>query len=185
VRHRSPNAGRQKGCIPWNKGLVGDDRCKHSDDYKQSRVGKSSGRGATPEREAERIRKITDSALRRNGGYRVGSGRGKKGWYKGFFCDSSYELAYIVFCLDHQIRIQRNTQKRQYVWEGKQRNYIPDFVVDGQIIEIKGFKSPQWEAKLKYNPDVVVLYERDLRLVFDYVAMKYGKDFVKLYEQGA
>ena len=29
------------------------------------------------------------------------TGKGKKGWYKGFFCSSTYELAYVIFCLDH------------------------------------------------------------------------------------
>lgn len=33
---------------------------------------------------------------RKLGGLRVGSGRGKKGWYKGIHCDSSWELAFVV-----------------------------------------------------------------------------------------
>lgn len=181
-RTRSHRTGVKPGNIPWNKGLSGDPRCKRSDEYKMSRRGKSPGRGSTPEKERERIRKITISAKLKNGGYRSGSGRGKKGWYKGFFCDSSYELAYVIFCIEHNINIVRSTIKRLYTWEGKLRVYLPDFEVNGSIVEIKGYRTPQWEAKMLANPDIVVLYESDLRHVFEYVVNKYGKNFTELYE---
>ena len=29
-----------------------------------------------------------------------GCGRGKAGWYKGFYLNSVYELAYLIYCLD-------------------------------------------------------------------------------------
>ena len=50
------------------------------------------------------------------------------------------------------------------------------------MTEVKGFKTEQWLAKLKANPDVKVLYEQDLEPVLAYVKNKYGKDFVSLYE---
>jgi hypothetical protein len=180
-RKKSPNAHRAKGSIPWNKGLVGDDRCKHSEETKRKLKG-SAGIASTPEKEIERRKKISEKAKSNNGGYRQGSGRGKKGWYRGFFCDSSYELAYVIYCLDHKIDIKRNTEKRTYMWEGSLKNYIPDFIVDGRFVEIKGFKSEQWLAKLHANPDIEVLYCDDLKEVFDYVIEKYGKDFVNMYE---
>lgn len=119
---------------------------------------------------------------RKLGGYIVGSGRGKKGWYRNFFCDSSWELAYVIYCLDHFIEIKRNTEKRQYIWNGKIKNYIPDFIVNNQLIEIKGYKTEQWFAKRNANPDVIVLYEKDLKPILEYVNKKYGKDYIKLYE---
>lgn len=180
-KKNSPNAHRTKGSIPWNKGLVGDDRCKHSEETKEKLKG-SAGIAKTPEKEIERRKKISEKAKANNGGYRMGSGRGKKGWYKGFFCDSSWELAYVIFCLEHNIHIRRNTEKRQYEWNGKTRNYIPDFVVDGGLVEIKGYVTEEWLAKLDANPDVTVLYGSDLKEVFDYVNEKYGKDFVNMYE---
>jgi len=117
-----------------------------------------------------------------NGGYRQGSGRGRKGRYKGFYCDSSWELAYVIYCLDHNIDIKRNTEKRKYTWNDIERNYIPDFIVNNVLTEIKGYRSDQWDAKLKANPDVTVLYEKDLKHIFEYVNMKYGKNFIDLYE---
>lgn len=183
---RPLNAGLKKGSIPWNKGLIGDIRCKKSEEEKLSRKGKSSGKCNDPDKELIRIEKIRAKALIthvKNGGYRQGSGRGKKGWYKGFFCDSSWELAYVVYCLEHNIDIKRNTAQRKYIWEGKTKNYIPDFIVDGTITEIKGYKSEQWIAKLEANPDITVLYQRDMESILTYVCEKYGKDFIKLYEQ--
>jgi len=37
------------------------------------------------------------------GGKRIGSGRGKSGWYKGYWCDSSWELAYVIYNIDHDV----------------------------------------------------------------------------------
>jgi hypothetical protein len=67
----------------------------------------------TPHTEQSKQRLSEVAKERKLGGYVKGSGRGKKGWYKGFFCDSSYELAYLIYCLDHQINIKRNTEKRK------------------------------------------------------------------------
>ena len=38
------------------------------------------------------------------GGKRHGSGRGKKGWYKGYYCDSTWELAWVIYQLDHGVK---------------------------------------------------------------------------------
>lgn len=182
TRIKSINAHARKGKVPWNKGLAGDERCKHTDETKLRLKQTSTGTALTPELEKERRAKISKQAKLKNGGYRQGSGRGKKGWYKEFFCDSSYELAYVIYCIDHNISIQRNKQKLEYVWNGKRRNYIPDFIVNERLVEIKGYKSEQWLAKINSNPHVLVLYEADLKTIFDYVISKYGKDFIKMYE---
>ena len=187
-RPKSPNAHAKKGKIPWNKGIT-----KH-DDKRLAMCGEklslryqngeliATGRASTPEKELLRIEKITTKAKLNNGGYRQGSGRGKKGWYKGFFCDSSWELAYVIYCLEHNIDIKRNTEKRTYTYKDRIKNYIPDFIVEGEIIEIKGYKSEEWLAKLSANPDVKVLYEKDLQPILDYVIMRYSKKFIELYE---
>ncbi len=78
--------------------------------------------------------------------------------------------------------IKRNTEKRKYIWNGVVKNYIPDFIVEGSLTEVKGYKTEQWLAKLEANPDVKVLYEKDLEPVLTYVKRKYGKDFICLYE---
>lgn len=144
--------------------------------------GKITGKAKTLEKENIRKNKLSVT-MKKYGGYRQGSGRGKKGWYKGFFCDSSWELAYVIYCLDNNIPIERNTKKLMYVFDGKEKTYIPDFLVNNRLTEIKGYNSPQWKAKLKYNPDVVVLYENDMIPIIEYVTLAYGKDYIKLYEE--
>jgi len=142
-----------------------------------------SGKASTPEKEKIRSDKLSIIAKKNKlGGYVHGSGRGKNGWYKGFFCDSSWELAYVIYCLEHNVSITRNTVRRQYYWDGKIRDYIPDFVVSGTVIEIKGYKTSQWLAKMEANPDIEVLYEKDLQPILKYVKLKYGKNFIDLYE---
>ena len=116
------------------------------------------------------------------GGYREGSGRGKQGWYKGIHCDSSWELAFLVYHLDHNLYIERCKEKRQYVWNNKQHTYYPDFITNDGIIEIKGYSTDQWKSKEEQNPDVIVLYKDDMKLYLDYVTNTYGTDFIKLYD---
>lgn len=116
------------------------------------------------------------------GGYRQGSGRGKQGWYKGIHCDSSWELAYLVYYLDHNLYIERCKEKRQYVWNNKQHTYYPDFITNDGIIEIKGYSTDQWKSKEEQNPDVKVLYKNEIKPYLDYVINTYGTDFIKLYD---
>lgn len=116
------------------------------------------------------------------GGYREGSGRGKQGWYKRIHCDSSWELAYLVYYLDHNLYIERCKEKRQYVWNNKEHTYYPDFITDDGIIEIKGYSTDQWKSKEEQNTDIKVLYKDDMKLYLDYVINTYGTDFIKLYD---
>lgn len=159
----------RNGWKPWNDGLIG--------------TSGLTGKGKTEEIEKERCRKLSEWAtLNGNGGYKPGSGRGKKGWYKGYFCDSSWELAFLIYHLDHNITIDRCKEIRYYTFNGRTKKYHPDFVVDGKIIEIKGFKTDEVEAKLQFNPDIIHYYKDDMKLYLDYAIYKYGKNFIYLYE---
>lgn len=144
-----------------------------------------TGKARSAEAEQARVRKIREHALASGlGGYQQGSGRGKKGWYKGYFCDSSWELAFVIYCLDHNMHIERNTEKRQYTYNNKTKNYIPDFIVESKLVEIKGYKTDEWKAKLADNSDVTVLYEKEMKPILDYVKHNYGNGFIRLYEKG-
>jgi len=118
------------------------------------------------------------------GGYREGSGRGESGWYKGYYCDSSWELAFVIFNLDHNIYFERNTEKFKYEFEDKINYYMPDFILeDGSYLEIKGYKSKQWLAKLEqFDRNISVLYKNDMKKYFDYIYAKYGKNYIEMYE---
>lgn len=117
------------------------------------------------------------------GGLREGSGRGKKGRYQGYYCDSSYELAWIVYHLDHKISFKRNIKGFPYLYEGKKRIYYPDFYLekDQKYIEIKGYNTKQFQAKLDAFPEKInVLYLKDLKPFINYVKNIYGKNFVNI-----
>lgn len=119
------------------------------------------------------------------GGYRKGSGRGISGWYKGIFCDSSWELAYVLWCRDKGKNIKRNTERFDYEYNGKAHQYLPDFLVDGELVEIKGYTTARWRAKLDHFPKhrkLSVLYKKDMYPYLEYAESTYG-NFVDLYEE--
>jgi hypothetical protein len=144
----------------------------------------------TDENNKKRIEKIKATAKLRHsiGGKRHGSGRGKKGWYKNIFCDSSWELAYVRYMLEHGHDVKRYSKSFEYYDnDNVKHKYFPDFLVDDTfIVEIKGYSTPQW--KLKYNSlskdiniKVYCGYSQNKEFL-DYVISKYGKDFINLYE---
>lgn len=118
------------------------------------------------------------------GGYRQGSGRGKHGWYKGFYLDSNYELAYLIYCLDHDKKIQRNTKSFGYTdSNGNLRKYYPDFRVNGVLTEIKGYYTKDLTLKINsVNEPINVLFPKDLDQVFEYVENKTNLQIAELYK---
>lgn len=115
------------------------------------------------------------------GGYRQGSSRGHHGYYKGYYCDSTYELAFLIYCLDHNIPIQRCKESFEYEYNGKKHLYHPDFIINNEIIEIKNFYKEINDIKLNAVKDrgknIKILYFEDLIEIFKYIIKKYNKKF--------
>lgn len=192
------NCGFKKGSIPWNKGLTKatDDRVRQLGEATRLGMNKAkaadptkfTGRAKTEENELLRRLRISEGIRqsRTCGGKRHGSGRGKKGWYKGFFCDSTYELVYVIFNIDNNIEFTRCNRVYEYTYNNKLHKYYPDFELpDGSIVELKGYKTAQVEAKTASVTDrpIVVLYEQDLQYAFDWVKEHYSyTDLSDLYE---
>ncbi|MBO7078365.1 MAG: hypothetical protein J6W64_00960 [Bacilli bacterium] len=120
------------------------------------------------------------------GGYRLGSGVGKHGWYKGYYCDSTYELVYIIYCLDHNITFKRNTTIfYKYLYKGEEHKYYPDFIVDSGFVEIKGYHTELVDIKAAAITDkqLTILYKSDMVEMFDYIKNTYNyKKLTDLYE---
>jgi hypothetical protein len=111
------------------------------------------------------------------GGYRQGSGRSKHGFYKGIYCGSTYELCWVIYNLDHNIKFTRFPT----FLEGNGIKYYPDFLLDDKqtIVETKGYESDATVCKKtklaeSYGYKVVVLRKQDLEPVFNYVKKTYG-----------
>ena len=175
----------------WSKGLTKetDSRVASiSKGIKTSTKRRHSGRANTEEAEVLRRKKISET-MRKNGragGKRAGSGRGNKGWYKNYYCDSTYELVYVIYNLDHNIKFDRCNLVYKYSYNNKEHLYYPDFILeDGSLVEIKGYYTEQVGAKINAVKDreIKVLYEKDLKYAFDYVKENYNyKKLKDLYE---
>lgn len=110
------------------------------------------------------------------GGYREGSGRSKFGYYKGIYCGSTYELAWVIYRLDHGLSVKRFDGHLICKLTGQK--YVPDFIDGNLIIEIKGYE-PQDKVEVKtkiaesYGYEVVVLRKDDLKKEFEWVKNNY------------
>ena len=108
------------------------------------------------------------------GGHRDKGGRSKSGYYKGHFCGSTYELAYTIYNLDHNIPFERNTKGFPYEYNGKVHNYYPDYITPNGYVEIKGYWSEKVDVKLEaVKEPIQILYKKDLQYAFDYVSKTY------------
>lgn len=110
--------------------------------------------------------------------------------------DSSYELAYYIWLRDNNKQfIYHPGIPLKYIGsDNKEHLYMPDFLVEGQFIEIKGdmffnkdnepwdpYKKDFWWEKynsLKEN-NVKILRDSDLKPIFNYIKENYGKTFLK------
>lgn|GEM_PF-2084494 len=177
----------------WNKGkknkdIYGKKRAREIS-LKQSRslTGLPTGRCKDDDREQLRRQKISATAKKNglSGGCRKGSGRGRSGWYKGIWCDSSWELAWVLYNIDHNIKFKRNKLRFTYEYKGKQHQYIPDFMLnENTFIEIKGYITDEVKAKIACIPDkytLVILQKTEMKSILQYVRKKYGERFIKLY----
>lgn len=122
-----------------------------------------------------------------NGGFRLNShSYGKHGIYKGYRCDSTYELVYIIYNLDHGIYFERNTTGYPYEYEDTLHTYYPDFrLADGSLVEIKGQVTELAHLKLNavHDTSIKMLTKADLKYAFDHVKQNYSyKRLEDLYE---
>lgn len=190
-------ASKRKGIKrghPWNYGLTAktDERVKRYADkvrgtHQENR--KNPGKANTIEGEILRRQKISQTMkLNKNaGGLRKNSGIGKKGKYKGYYCDSTYELVYIIYNLDHDIMFERCNIEYEYQYNNQTHKYHPDFILeDGSLVEIKGYMTELVNIKLAAVTDrpIKLLLEKDLKYAFDYVRENYlYNELTDLYDK--
>ena len=123
-----------------------------------------------------------DINLRRqlNGPFHVTS-RYKWGTYRGIRCDSSWELAFLVY-LEEQttITVTRNTEWFPYIYKNLEHLYSPDFIVNDTYLEIKNYHTEQVQTKIDYFPSdkkLILLYKKDIQCCINYCKVKYGRKF--------
>ena len=100
----------------------------------------------------------------------------------GMRLDSGWELAAVLYWHDHGMTVIRNTQKFPYKYRSRLYNFIPDFIVDGSYIEIKGRENQRTAAKFRDFPlPLIILRRAEMTPILKYVIEKYGADFHRLY----
>ena len=129
---------------------------------------------------------ISNANKGKTGGIRNGGGIGKSGWYRGYWCDSSWELAFVIYNLENNIEFKRNRKGFKYIYEGNEYRYYPDFIIDNEYYEIKGYIDKKNEAKISQFQDKLhILKKEEMKLYLDYTINKYGKDFIEKYGEVA
>lgn len=108
-----------------------------------------------------------------------------KGYYKGIWCDSTYELVWVIYNLDHNITFERNQTPFPYITpDGKTHSYYPDFKQGDEYIETKNYLKDNDQYKIQQFPyKLTILFGKDLVVQFEYVYSKYGKDLKSLYDK--
>lgn len=117
----------------------------------------------------------------KTGGLRKGSGIGKQGCYKGYYYNSAWELAWIIYNIDHNIPFERNTEGFEYTFEYKPHKFYPDFILSNkEYVEIKGYSSKQFEQKKQQFPHTLtVIGKSEITPFLRYVEENYGKEILK------
>jgi hypothetical protein len=89
----------------------------------------------------------------------------------------------VIYALDEGMWFERNWNSFPYVFEERERRWIPDFrLKDGTYLEIKGYALRQAEAKFAAFPhELIVVKRENMKFVFEHVVNKYGRDFTRLY----
>ena len=97
--------------------------------------------------------------------------------------DSSWELAVYIYCIDHNIPIEREPVRYKYINNaGKESYYFPDFNINGTMIEIKGEQfldddnTLSDKAKLKCMNDhnVIMWTRQDIQKYLNYCVEKFN-----------
>jgi len=182
--HRTEGKNSSKRECPFCKEQRGSNHVK----YCKENPNRVDCIGHTVSEETKAKIRLTASIKGTIGGKRHGSGRGKKGWYKGFFCDSSWELAFLIKILDNGIKPIRNNEGFEYLFEGKNRKYYPDFLIGDTYYEIKGRKRGAYDQQTKakiaaFKHKLVIIDNVDIEPYINYATNKYGVNFTEVYEE--
>lgn len=192
-KYGSINGFNNKGRVAWNKGLTvdSDERVRKSVEtyqinkqlgkHKDTRGHKNSmSKPGAKEKLSVSMKQVYSEQKPKV------SGRSKHGWYKGIWCDSTWELAFVLYALDNNINFVRNNKGFSYIWSGSVHTYYPDFYLpdENTYIEIKGYCDKRATEKHKQFQYSLIVYDRNLmKPILEYVQNKYGSDIENLYDK--
>lgn len=171
----------KKKLMGWSKGLTKENDCRVN-----AIASKTSNTMKGRKKEAfSPIHKknLSEARLKiiQEGRYDSSGRKGHRGHYDGEYFHSSWELAYYVWKKEvFGNIISRNTKYRiEYEHEKMKYNYIPDFIENGDLVEIKGYLWSQKDSN-KYHQTkdkVKYLFKEDLIEAIQYCKSKYSNSF--------
>ena len=179
-----------KGNIPKNKG------CKNPKKNACAVLCKDCGKKIKPNRSGfckkcwmnseEYKERLSKSLKGKTGGYKEGSVKNyRSGRYNNIWFYCSWELAFYLYHVENNISIERNTESFEYVFNNENRNYIPDFIVNENYIEIKGLRYEGVQEKIDQFPKnkklIMIEGKKEIRKYLDYVEKKYGSRFWEIF----
>ena len=137
----------------------------------------------------EHLRNLINSTIEKYGTFN----HRKNYYYDEKYFDSSYELVYYIWLKDHHINFEYHPKKRFEYFDamGSKHFYLPDFLVEGEFLELKGphLINDQkilldWKGNPCYektnclkNNSVRILERKDLEEAFNYVEITYSKKY--------
>lgn len=138
----------------------------------------------------------SDACLRIDRGIRAGNLKrvgnwGKQGHYQQIHCDSTYELAFLLWALRENKNIFRCKLRIPYFYNNSIHHYTPDFQIDDQIIEIKGYVDERallkLEAAKQIGLKINMITQKEIKFYTEYVRKHYGncpiREYYKFYSQ--
>ncbi len=165
----------------WNKGLTKEDHAsiQAAADKMQGRHNTFAGKSHSIETRA----RMSKSHVELFHSDENRKGRGKAGWYDNIYMMSTYELAFYIYHRDKGNEIERCKKRFSYELNSKNHYYYPDFILNGSIVEIKGFETYLDKIKYQSVPGLVVLRYDDIKHCIDYVKATYKVENIQdLYE---
>jgi TPP-dependent 2-oxoacid decarboxylase len=122
--------------------------------------------------------KIKNGTLKAGGGYRENANKQYGGYYKGQWCDSRWELAFLIYHLDKGYNIEKCTEYFEYSYDNKSHKYYPDFKIDHVYYEIKGRWRQNLQQKLQSVKDrgfeINVVMRKEIEPYLDYCFKTYN-----------
>lgn len=95
-------------------------------------------------------------------------------------------ISFLYYSLEHNTKIERNHERFEYVFNGEVKGYYPDFKIENNYIEIKGYKNEFYKEKCNQFPKdktLIIIDKDSIKKYIDFTILKIGKEFWnKLYQ---
>lgn len=122
-------------------------------------------------------------------------------YYDNISFDSFWELSFYIWAKDNSLNIKRCTKNFNYIFEGKEYCYFPDFEIEDNLYEIKGNQflkeDGTWQNPFDHSQDALyeakhqcalknnikILYSEDCKIYINYVNEHYNSEFFEELKQ--